>query len=82
MMVEKPEIPLSQMKNIAKVLIHISIDTYDMNFSSIGVHMSAEMLRKPAQQLEHPANFLVHKTRHPNSIQLILWTKYQYIQLW
>ena len=24
-------------------------------------------------QLEHPANFLVHRKRHPNNIQLVLW---------
>ena len=46
-----------------------------MNFSSIGVQCTrvyAETLRKPAQQLEHPANFFVYRTRHPNSIQLVL----------
>ena len=46
-----------------------------MNFSSIGVHdtrVYAETLRKPAQQLEHPVNFFVYRTRHPNSIQLVL----------
>ena len=46
-----------------------------MNFLSIGVHVSmqiAETLRKPAQQLEHPANFFVYRTRHLNSIQLVL----------
>ena len=43
MMVEKPEIPLSQTKNIAKVLIHLYfilsgcfVYTYEVNFSSIG----------------------------------------------
>ena len=46
-----------------------------MNFLSIGVHcirVYAETIRKPAQQLEHPANFFVYRTRHPNSIQLVL----------
>ena len=51
-----------------------------MNFSSIGVHVStvyAETIRKPALSsavgtLEHPANFFVYRTRHLNSIQLVL----------
>ena len=34
-----------------------------MNFSSIGVHVSMQ---------EHPANFFLYRTRHPNSIQLVL----------
>ena len=50
MMVAKPEIPPSQMMNIAKVLLHLDSShyslythyTYDINFSSIGVHVSMQ----------------------------------------
>ena len=35
--------------------------------------MPIETLRKPVQQLAHPANFFGYWTRHPNSIQLVLW---------
>ena len=83
MMEAKPEVPPSQMMNIAKVLLHLDSSHY---LNSFYIHIRyellkywctrvyAETIRKPAQKLEHPVNFFVYRTRHPNSIQEV-WSR-------